>query len=82
MARLDVTTGLLKESAQFTNEAVDEIDKRELHWMAAPDHNHTEIPESAAGASSRRIPVDSGATATTGTTGLLKSLGSAFLIVK
>jgi hypothetical protein len=30
------------------SEAVSEIDTRGLHWMAAPDHNHTEIPESVA----------------------------------
>ena len=30
------------------SEAVSEIDTRGLHWMAAPDHNHTEIPEGVA----------------------------------
>jgi hypothetical protein len=30
------------------SEAVREIDTRGLHWMAAPDHNHTEIPEGVA----------------------------------
>jgi hypothetical protein len=30
------------------SEAVSEIDTSELHWMAAPDHNHTEIPEGVA----------------------------------
>jgi hypothetical protein len=30
------------------SEAVSEIETRGLHWMAAPDHNHTEIPEGVA----------------------------------
>jgi hypothetical protein len=30
------------------SEAVSEIDTRGLHWMAAPDPNHTEIPEGVA----------------------------------
>jgi len=52
------------------------------YWMSAADHNHTEIPESVACDFSRRISVDSGATATAGTTGLLKSFPPAFIIVK
>lgn len=46
-----------------------------------PDHNHMDIPEGDVGAYTRPI-VDSGATAATGATDFLKSLGAPFLIVK
>jgi hypothetical protein len=67
-------TAILAVGSLLGSEAVGEIDKSALYWMAAPDHNHTEIPESGASAFCRPM-VDSGATATRGTTGLLNVLG-------
>ena len=73
---------ILAVGSLLGSEAVSEVDKRGLYWTA-PDHNHTEIPEGDVGTYSRSI-VDSGAAATaaTGTTDFLKSLGAPLLIVK
>ena len=75
---------ILAVGSLLGSEAASEVDERGPFWMAAPGHNHVEIPESGSGAYSRTILVDSGATAAaaTGAIDFLKRLGPTFIIVK
>lgn len=74
---------ILAATSLLGSEALGNVNKHVPYWIGAPDHNHTEAPESDAGAYSRTIVVDSSAAATaaTGTIDFLRSLGMEFAIM-